>query len=101
MGGGGGCDDGLRGAMWAACVVRMSGGGGDCRVVVGYDMEATLWGGVVACVCGDGVVEVDGCRGGCDGPSSMSILVLTSRSSISWCAIGGSKDVGSLEKSRE
>ena len=59
--------------------MRVSGGGGGYGVVVGCDVEATLWSGVVACVCGDGVVEVDGCGGGYD----VSISVLTSRSSIS------------------
>ena len=31
-----------------ACAVRMSGGGGDCVVMLGCDMEVTLCGGVVA-----------------------------------------------------
>ena len=81
-GGGGGCTDGLRDALWAACAMRVSGGGDDCGIVVGCAVEVTLWGGVVACVYGDGVV-VDGCGGGYDGPGPMSIPVLTSRSSIS------------------
>ena len=53
---------------------------------------------VVACVCGDGIVDVDGCGGGSEGSSSMSIPVLTSRSSIFWIEGGGLKDVDSSSK---
>ena len=77
----------------------MSGGGGDCVVVVvGCDVEAAVFGGVVACVCGDGVVDVDGCGGGCEVPSSMSIMIFTSRSSMFWRGGGQSKEVGLLSK---
>ena len=76
----------------------MSGGGGDCVVMVGCDVEATFYGGGVAYMCGDSVVDVDACGGGCEFLGSMSIPVFTSRSSICWTERGESKEVCSLSK---
>ena len=51
------------------------------EAIVSCDLEARFCGGIVAYVCGDDVVDVDGCGGGCEVLGSMSVLVFTLRSS--------------------